>query len=73
MVGSIIVDSEYRFPPEWETMSAREKSDWMTRWRVNRQALKQDTFTAKILQKQIDRMERRAEARSGSVSLEKYR
>lgn len=67
------MDSEYRFPPEWETMSASEKSDWMTQWRANRQALSQDTATAKILRDQIDRMERRSEARSGSVSLNKYR
>jgi len=50
-------------------MTDEQKCRWMTQDRVLRQTLRQDTPTARHLQKLLERTHRKAEAQSGSVDL----
>jgi len=52
-------------------MSDDERSAWYTRERCRRQALRQDTRTARLLRKQYERLHRRIEAHPDTVDVER--
>lgn len=58
---------DYDFPSDWEALTDQEKSDWMLADRVRRQALNQNTAWRKKAEKQIEREQRRMEARNSHV------
>jgi len=62
---------DYNHRSDWHDMTPQEKSDWMTQDRVFRQALRQNTPTARHLRTQLDRLKRRRAARSESVEVER--
>jgi len=63
--------TDYRHPPAWDSFSDAEKSDWYTRERCRRQALRQDTKTARMLRKQYERLHRKLEAHPDTVEVER--
>lgn len=60
---------DYDLPPDWPGMTAAERNEWLTAERARRQARRQDTSTARILEKAQDRFDRRADALPGTVHL----
>jgi len=60
---------DYNLPPGWAGMTDEQKCRWMTQDRALRQALRQDTPTARHLENALERANRRADARSGTVDL----
>jgi len=62
---------DYRHPPEWPSMSDQERSDWYTRERCRRQAMRQDTHTARALRKQYERLHRKLDAHPDTVRVER--
>jgi hypothetical protein len=62
---------DYDLPQDWATMSGEEKSKWLTQERCRRQAVRQG-LEDKQLQKEKERVERKAEANPAFVKLEDY-
>jgi len=60
---------DYNLPANWESMTDADKCEWMAQERCKRQALRQDTATARYMHKILERTHRRAEAKAGSVDL----
>lgn len=55
---------DYYFPPDWESLTDQERSEWMTHDRVRRQALRQETTWRSKAEKEIERERRRLNARN---------
>ena len=69
---------DYDFPPDWKAKTEEEKHKWYLAERCRRQAERQRRagampFVEMILEKSKQRLERRLEARSGTVSTEDMR
>lgn len=64
---------DYDLPADWDAMTDEEKCEWMTAERSRRQAMRQDTSASRKIKKAQERLKRRAESRSHTVSLEEYR
>ena len=67
--------TDYQLPTWfWDSETTDEdRHIWMTQDRCRRQAMRQDTPYARAVRKQIERAERRQQARSGTVDAEEYR
>lgn len=48
--------TDYRFPPEWESFTDQEKSDWFTEERCRRQAMRQKTGFAARVEREEERL-----------------
>ncbi|UBF22743.1 hypothetical protein M1M38_gp050 [Halorubrum tailed virus 27] len=48
--------TDYDFPPEWESFTDEEKSDWFTEERCRRQAMRQNTGFAKRVEQEEERL-----------------
>lgn len=48
--------TDYDFPPEWESFTDEEKSDWFTEERCRRQAMRQKTGFAKRVEQEEERL-----------------
>lgn len=62
--------------PAWffdPDVTDEQRSRWLTQERCRRQAMRQQTPTKRRLEKQRDRLERRAEANPASVDVSEYR
>jgi len=62
--------------PTWfwdDDTTDEERHVWMTQDRCRRQAMRQDTPWARAVRKQLDRQQRRVEARSETVDVGDYR
>ena len=64
---------DYNLPAEWDSMTDAERSRWMTQDRARRQTLRQHTATAERMEHDSMRSERRAAARSETMSIEAHR
>lgn len=64
---------DYDIPKDWNAMTDEEKSRWMTQERCRRLAGKVGTPVEQQRQNQKERIERRAEAQPGTVTLKDYR
>ena len=69
---------DYDLPADWHAMTDAEKCRWYTLERARRQVLRQADAGGmpylEYLQREVlPRMERRAEARPGSVDVSRYR
>lgn len=63
--------SDYQHPPDWESYTDDEKSNWYLKERCRRQTLKQNTTTARILRKQYERLQRKVEAHPDTVEVKR--
>ena len=64
---------DYDLPQCWDALTDEQKDRWYKGERARRQALRQDTPLARKAREVQRRRRRRAEARSGTVSLRAYR
>jgi len=64
---------DYDLPQCWDSLTDEQKDRWYKGERARRQALRQDTPLARKAHEVKRRRRRRAEARSGTVSLQVYR
>jgi hypothetical protein len=64
---------DYNLPADWAAMTDQERCKWLTRDRCLRQALRQETPTARRLKKAQARYSRRIKAREGRVDAEANR
>jgi len=62
---------DYNLPATWDGMTDAERCAWYTEERVYRQALQQDTPTARHLRKARRRLKRRMKADSKSVEIQR--
>ena len=63
-------------PPSWfwdEDTTDADRSRWMTQDRCRRQARRQTMPSLEAMQRRVDRLERRIEARADTVDVEEYR
>jgi hypothetical protein len=58
---------DYDLPPDWNAMTDEEKSDWYSQDRARRQALSQTTTWARKAKDEMEREERKADARNSHV------
>jgi len=65
--------TDYRHPPDWEAMTDEERCAWYTRERCRRQAMRQDTRTARLLRKQYERLHRKLDAHPDTVDVRAHR
>jgi len=54
---------DYTLPPDWDAMTAEEKSRWMTQERCRRQAMRQQTPATDALEHTTTRLVRTLTAR----------
>ncbi|TQQ82754.1 hypothetical protein EGH24_04740 [Halonotius terrestris] len=54
---------DYDLPPDWDALTAEEKSRWMTQERCRRQAMQQGTSPSKKLKAETRRRDRVLAAR----------
>jgi len=62
--------------PSWfwdEDTTDADRSRWMTQDRCRRQARRQTMPSLEAMQRSVDRLERRIEARADTVDVEEYR
>lgn len=62
--------------PSWfwdEDTTDADRSRWMTQDRCRRQARRQTMLSLEAMQRRVDRLERRIEARADTVDVEEYR
>lgn len=64
---------DYDLPADWDAMTDEEKCKWMTAERSRRQAMRQDTSAIRKIEKAQERLDRKVESRSHTVSLEENR
>jgi len=67
--------TDYDFP-SWfwdEDTTDADRSRWMTQDRCRRQARRQTMPSLEAMQRRVDRLERRIEARADTVDVEEYR
>jgi len=64
---------DYDLPQCWDSLTDEQKDRWYKGERTRRQALRQDTPLARKAHEVQRRRRRRAEARSGTVSLRAHR
>jgi len=68
---------DYNLPREWPDMTDAEKCRWYTQERARRQVIRQKEAGAMVsldfLEREVfDRMQRRQEARAGTVDVSNY-
>jgi hypothetical protein len=69
---------DYNLPREWPDMTDAEKCRWYTQERARRQVIRQKEAGAMVsldfLEREVfDRLQRRQEARAGTVDMAEYR
>lgn len=60
---------DYDLPGDWSAMDSEARNVWLTQERCRRQAMRQQTPTARHIEKGETRIERRSTARPDTVTL----
>jgi hypothetical protein len=63
--------TDYKHPPDWESYTNKEKSNWYLNERCRRQTLRQNTTTARMLRKKYEKLHRKLEAHPDTVEVKR--